>query len=99
MVIGGNQRRFLNAAATDRGDVEPDLQLPESAVAGHAAVRRDEAPVDPAAGKNLRQRRIAGRQRPRRDRSEEHTSELQSLMRSSYDVFCLTKKQKQKCRT
>src|SRR3546814_827636 len=25
------------------------------------------------------------------DRSEEHTSELQSLMRISYDVFCLTK--------
>src|SRR3546814_6982722 len=25
-------------------------------------------------------------------RSEEHTSELQSLMRSSYAVFCLTKK-------
>src|SRR3546814_4304588 len=23
------------------------------------------------------------------DRSEEHTSELQSLMRTSYDVFCL----------
>src|SRR3546814_8592251 len=29
-------------------------------------------------------------------RSEEHTSELQSLMRSSYAVFCLTKKKKQK---
>src|SRR3546814_4001340 len=27
-------------------------------------------------------------------RSEEHTSELQSLMRSSYAVFCLTKKSK-----
>src|SRR3546814_10697916 len=27
-------------------------------------------------------------------RSEEHTSELQSLMRSSYAVFCLTKKNK-----
>src|SRR3546814_10657319 len=27
-------------------------------------------------------------------RSEEHTSELQSLMRISYDVFCLTKKTK-----
>src|SRR3546814_4060167 len=26
------------------------------------------------------------------DRSEEHTSELQSLMRSSYAVFCLIKK-------
>src|SRR3546814_6077445 len=30
---------------------------------------------------------------PRRERSEEHTSELQSLMRISYAVFCL-KKQK-----
>src|SRR3546814_10797325 len=30
-----------------------------------------------------------------RDRSEEHTSELQSLMRISYAVFCLTKKNKQ----
>src|SRR3546814_4566639 len=27
-----------------------------------------------------------------RKRSEEHTSELQSLMRISYDVFCLKKK-------
>src|SRR3546814_6980001 len=31
--------------------------------------------------------------RPRR-RSEEHTSELQSLMSSSYAVFCLKKKNK-----
>src|SRR3546814_6829946 len=30
----------------------------------------------------------------RRDRSEEHTSELQSLMRISYAVFCFKKKQK-----
>src|SRR3546814_7210494 len=30
----------------------------------------------------------------RGERSEEHTSELQSLMRSSYAVFCLTKKKK-----
>src|SRR3546814_2844578 len=28
------------------------------------------------------------------DRSEEHTSELQSLMRISYAVFCLTNKKK-----
>src|SRR3546814_7833475 len=28
-----------------------------------------------------------------RERSEEHTSELQSLMRISYAVFCLKKKQ------
>src|SRR3546814_8956042 len=32
-------------------------------------------------------------------RSEEHTSELQSLMRISYAVFCLKKKTKQKKRT
>src|SRR3546814_5563347 len=30
----------------------------------------------------------------RRSRSEEHTSELQSLMRISYAVFCLKKKKK-----
>src|SRR3546814_4766471 len=35
-----------------------------------------------------------GRQRGLR--SEEHTSELQSLMRISYAVFCLKKKQRQK---
>src|SRR3546814_5174536 len=29
-------------------------------------------------------------------RSEEHTSELQSLMRSSYAVFCLKKKKREK---
>src|SRR3546814_4105717 len=31
----------------------------------------------------------------RQERSEEHTSELQSLMRISYAVFCLKKKNKQ----
>src|SRR3546814_5274514 len=38
-------------------------------------------------------RRAAGR------RSEEHTSELQSLMRISYAVFCLKKKKKQQLKT
>src|SRR3546814_10751848 len=33
----------------------------------------------------------------RRHRSEEHTSELQSLMRISYAVFCLKKKHSIKC--
>src|SRR3546814_6961439 len=32
-------------------------------------------------------------------RSEEHTSELQSLMRISYAVFCLTKKNKKSTET
>src|SRR3546814_8613959 len=34
---------------------------------------------------------------PDERRSEEHTSELQSLMRISYAVFCLKKKIKNKC--
>src|SRR3546814_4780339 len=34
-----------------------------------------------------------------RNRSEEHTSELQSLMRISYAVFCLKKKNTRKCIT
>src|SRR3546814_5616498 len=42
----------------------------------------------------------AARQRPHRrhwsKRSEEHTSELQSLMRISYAVFCLKKKKTNK---
>src|SRR3546814_9526917 len=45
-----------------------------------------------AGGDGLRGQR-PGRIAPRRHRrSEEHTSELQSLMRISYDVFCLKKK-------
>src|SRR3546814_4461740 len=36
--------------------------------------------------------RHASRLGSRRNRSEEHTSELQSLMRISYAVFCLKKK-------
>src|SRR3546814_4783885 len=39
---------------------------------------------------------IGAQERQLLDRSEEHTSELQSLMRISYAVFCLKKKKKQK---
>src|SRR3546814_6995834 len=39
--------------------------------------------------------RRAGRRAAVRGRSEEHTSELQSLMRISYAVFCLKKKKTQ----
>src|SRR3546814_4192914 len=46
------------------------------------------APDGPGAGSGLadRRRNALG------ERSEEHTSELQSLMRISYAVFCLNKK-------
>src|SRR3546814_6973766 len=48
------------------------------------ARRRDEAGREAAAGRAEQHHAVA--------RSEEHTSELQSLMRISYAVFCLTKK-------
>src|SRR3546814_6843980 len=38
----------------------------------------------------------AAAESPHDDRSEEHTSELQSLMRISYAVFCLKKKNTKK---
>src|SRR3546814_6343512 len=44
--------------------------------------------VKPFPGRTKKGRQIAG------PRSEEHTSELQSLMRISYAVFCLKKKKK-----
>src|SRR3546814_7249347 len=42
---------------------------------------------------------LISRARSRRARSEEHTSELQSLMRISYAVFCLKKKKTKKILT
>src|SRR3546814_10722543 len=57
----------------------------------HCAKGRSEGLVDPNFGpvSPEPQYRKAGR-------SEEHTSELQSLMRISYAVFCLKKKKKNK---
>src|SRR3546814_20206164 len=46
-------------------------------------------------GRRVGQYKVFGDRRRRKAlRSEEHTSELQSLMRISYAVFCLKKKQK-----
>src|SRR3546814_4764482 len=42
------------------------------------------------------EQRVAAGDGVGRERSEEHTSELQSLMRISYAVFCLKKKKRQK---
>src|SRR3546814_6239147 len=44
-------------------------------------------------GRRARDARQAAARRTAVLRSEEHTSELQSLMRTSYAVFCLKKKQ------
>src|SRR3546814_1304714 len=56
--------------------------------------RKKRAALRQAQGKRKREGvRPKGSRRPSRaTRSEEHTSELQSLMRTSYAVFCLKKK-------
>src|SRR3546814_10167223 len=53
-------------------------------------------PLDPARAQNKRLQFLGGEHQRRQDeaRSEDHTSELHSLMRISYAVFCLTKNNK-----
>src|SRR3546814_1143024 len=48
---------------------------------------------------NARRVALAAGLHPRIPRSEEHTSELQSLMRLSYAVFCLKKKTREQTHT
>src|SRR3546814_4208643 len=55
------------------------------------AQRRDRALLADDGGQG-RAERASAQHDPRQARSEEHTSELQSLMRISYAVFCLKKK-------
>src|SRR3546814_5402094 len=63
-------------------------------VHARALERGAEARPDQAVREEQRQQQqgIAGQEEAQRVRSEEHTSELQSLMRISYAVFCLKKK-------
>src|SRR3546814_2562910 len=60
--------------------------------------RIDEKPVPKSSTATCTPRRRSGssREAVRPRRSEEHTSELQSLMRISYAVFCLKKKKTKK---
>src|SRR3546814_4649608 len=80
--FGGSGSRALHAFRADR------VPVPRRSVR-----KLGNSVRGPVGRAPWRDRRIA-----RSDRSEEHTSELQSLMRSSYAVFCL-KKKRQKCNT
>src|SRR3546814_9718340 len=93
---GGNllDRRVLVVAVVARHEARGIL----AALAGirlraHAVHRNVECAVRL---RRQRTKRHAGRDEALADRSEEHTSELQSLMRISYAVFCLKKKKKNK---
>src|SRR3546814_9795302 len=77
LVRGGAQRRALQVVALQRQQIR--IGHVQVASRDHALARTG---PPPAPGQRIAEPA----------RSEEHTSELQSLMRISYAVFCLKKK-------
>src|SRR3546814_8994226 len=104
-VVGEEEPQVVDAVAGHGQAVDAEAEgeaLPllgvDAAVREHvrvhhpAAAELEERAIgadDVELGRRLREGEV-GRAQPRR--SEEHTSELQSLMRISYAVFCLKKK-------
>src|SRR3546814_1623145 len=91
------------ATTRRRQNATGDFKRPRRIVARHPPVpgRRAAAELPRHGGggdgeRRLGQRHIQRTSPPAGTRSEEHTSELQSLMRISYAVFCLKKKKTHK---
>src|SRR3546814_161292 len=76
---------FLELAYSDEAAARLDRTFPEHAHRENDWLRQLYVPMHPAAAEFWESRGVEVR-------SEEHTSELQSLMRISYAVFCLKKK-------
>src|SRR3546814_1474575 len=86
--------------------IEPPVSVPVAPATIRAATAAEEPPLEPpgASGAVSPSERRQGEitlpkalvsfDEPMANRSEEHTSELQSLMRISYAVFCLKQKKK-----
>src|SRR3546814_10535269 len=68
----------------------------KAAGAGVDAVTTSQDEADRNRGREIRRQEERAARERARNRSEEHTSELQSLMRNSYAVFCLKKKNNKK---
>src|SRR3546814_2601910 len=82
-------RATLAWRSAGTASVDPHAWLPRAAAPDARTAGIPRPPAAPA----RRWRRRGSRHGPAAtDRSEEHTSELQSLMRISYAVFCLKKK-------
>src|SRR3546814_3716548 len=89
----GNRRRDATDESSARG-AEGELYRRDARKP--RGTHRPHRPRDRVAGRQCRRIRQGGE---RGFRSEEHTSELQSLMRISYAVFCLKKKKKKTKKT
>src|SRR3546814_8812482 len=94
--LGAGQQLVDQHQQRERAEVVPEVEVLRCVVFGEMVLPQlgqRKAIVDPAekAGRLVWIRRDGHL----RGRSEEHTSELQSLMRISYAVFCLKKKKHQ----
>src|SRR3546814_3169264 len=97
---GGNDSGTTTTTKLDAVEVQPGtisdamITLDDTDIDGTAVVNR--VPADDTAKVEKKDEEGASDDAVATDgeRSEEHTSELQSLMRSSYAVFCLKKKKK-----
>src|SRR3546814_8681190 len=88
-LIGAGERIVRDIAVGIDGK---KLQFRAGRVDDIAIGRRSERPVARIGDRLGRRIALHDEQALADDRSEEHTSELQSLMRISYAVFCLKKK-------
>src|SRR3546814_7573057 len=98
--IGALDAVAAGAAQGQRREA-PAVQKEQALLALRQSVgeRVDERRREPAAavgrvGPHVDRRKVVQGRAAEARRSEEHTSELQSLMRISYAVFCLKKKKK-----
>src|SRR3546814_6993709 len=88
-------QRRAQIAARKRREILEEARMASRVDVEDVVRAQDQAGAVVRAERAQRQRRVDHRitRRHRLERSEEHTSELQSLMRISYAVFCLKKKQ------
>src|SRR3546814_5012950 len=89
---GDHRLGSLQHAARLAGDLQPGLVRRRAG--GRHDVEADHLMAGLGQVAGHREAHVA--EADKSDRSEEHTSELQSLMRISYAVFCLKKKKTQK---
>src|SRR3546814_5134086 len=85
ILVRGQQVGLLDAQPVQHGDDQRDLLA-------RVADQQDVELIAVGEVKSRGHRRCDAALVDPHDRSEEHTSELQSLMRISYAVFCLKKK-------
>src|SRR3546814_3359415 len=96
--------RFIDVAALGKAGEGVSAADTAPAATRESEPRGKHEPIDPDLVKLLIDAYNAAKRDERgfvslNDRSEEHTSELQSLMRISYAVFCLKKKKEQQTTT